>query len=103
MIHRISFIIAKIEEEREEREKRREKERILRGLSRFWCSVKPKVATVTVTAATAVGTIGMARDDEGGKYDGSQVLISAFRRDARDSKRRKNGWDVAGQEQGKLM
>jgi len=88
---------------REEKEKRREKERVLRGLSRFWCSVKPKVATVTVTAVTAVGTVGVARDDEGGKYDGSQVLISAFRRDARDSKRRKNGWDVAGQEQGKLI
>lgn len=34
------------------------------------------------------------RDDEGGKCDGSQVLISAFRRDARDSKRRKNGWNL---------
>jgi len=70
-------------------------------ISHFWCSVEPKVATVTVTAATAVGTVGVARDDDGGKCDGSQVLISAFRRDARDSKRRKNGWDVAEQEQGK--
>lgn len=67
-------------------------------ISRFWCSVEPKVATVTVTAAIVVGAVGVARDDEGGKCDGSQVLISAFRRDARDSKRRKNGWDVTGKE-----
>ena len=43
------------------------------------------------------GAVGVRRRTKRGKCDGSQVLISAFRCDARDSKRRKNGWDVARQ------
>lgn len=46
----------------------------------------PRVAEVAVA-----GAVGVQRRRRRGKCDGSQVLISAFRCDARDSKRRKNG------------
>lgn len=46
----------------------------------------PRVAEVAVADA-----VGVQRRRRRGKCDGSQVLISAFRCDARDSKRRKNG------------
>lgn len=41
--------------------------------------------------SAASATVGVRPTSERGKCDGSQVLISAFRCDARDSKRRKNG------------